>query len=147
MINSLRYLFLIVWAGGLLGVVAFGVVVVILKWMRRRKQLYIGVDYGFGLDISFQSRLNRQLVILDKYWSALRVEHAKPLPAAVRTICTCICGRLIPEYELHCLIVPPKCPLCGSTLRRWQYVYPSWFDKFAAAFRQMLWKRRHNKKR
>ena len=118
MINLLRYLFLIVWSCGLLGVVAFSVVVVILKWMRRSRR--------------------------DQCYTE---EHAKPLSAAIHVICTCICGRVVPRSELNCLISPPKCPLCGSTLRRLQYVHSSWFDKLAAAFRLMLWKWRSAKQK
>lgn len=142
---ALRNLFLIVWGCGLLSVVAFCVVVVILKWMRRTRP---SVNSGC---ISSNSIANPTAIIAFRGHNYLFTADAiyvdKPLPAAIRTICTCICGRVIPQYELSFLIAPPKCPLCGSTLRRWEYVYPTWFDKLAVAFRMMLWKRRHSKKR
>lgn len=143
--HALRNLFLIVWGFGMLSLVALGFLVVVLKWMRRPQP---SISAGGIPPNSIVNQTGSAALRKHNYlFTPDGVYEIKPLPAAIRTICTCICGRVIPQYELHCLIAPPKCPLCGSTLRRWEYVYPTWFDKLAAAFRMMIWKRRHNKKR
>ena len=70
-------------------------------------------------------------------------DEPKPLvPGRYHMVCSCVCGRRVPDRELVALIHPPPCPDCGSILRMYEPTPVGWLTQLRAWLELRRWKKR-----
>lgn len=67
----------------------------------------------------------------------------KPLPPGrYRMVCSCVCGRKIPDKELIEMLRHKACPECGKTMRHYEPYPVGWVTRLRYWWNLRQWKRR-----